>query len=136
MSNKEYHQLSNKFVEQKPALSPKIQVNVKLDITLPSTEDHDDKGVREEADHHNQNQPLLVSANGQHRGTVHHTGTQPLEQNRPEHLMLTPHSGCAGFWKSVMMGKTLVRRGMVYIIEGDRQPLKILVIAVTILRIG
>ena len=32
MSNEEYQQLSNKFVEQKPALSPKIQVNVKLDI--------------------------------------------------------------------------------------------------------
>jgi hypothetical protein len=32
LSNEEYQQLSNKFVEQKPALSPKIQVNVKLDI--------------------------------------------------------------------------------------------------------
>ena len=28
LSNEEYQQLSNKFVEQKPALSPKIQVNV------------------------------------------------------------------------------------------------------------
>ena len=37
MSNKEYHQLSNKFVEQKPALSPTIQVNIKLDIKAYKT---------------------------------------------------------------------------------------------------
>ena len=32
LSNEEYQQLSKRFVEQKPALSPKIQVNVKVDI--------------------------------------------------------------------------------------------------------
>jgi hypothetical protein len=32
LSNEEYLQLPNKFVEQKPALLTKIQVNVKLDI--------------------------------------------------------------------------------------------------------
>ena len=52
LSNKEYHQLSNKFVVQKPALSPTIQVNIKLDIKAykthsPPIEDHDDEGVRE-----------------------------------------------------------------------------------------
>ena len=37
LSNEKYQQLSNKFVEQKPALSPKIQVNVKLDIQAYKT---------------------------------------------------------------------------------------------------
>ena len=32
LSIEEYHQLSYKFVAQKPALSPTIQVNIKLDI--------------------------------------------------------------------------------------------------------
>ena len=54
LSIEEYHQLSYKFVAQKPVLSPTIQVNIKLDIKAYKAhspiEDHDDKGVREEVD--------------------------------------------------------------------------------------
>ena len=32
LQNEEYNKLSNKFVEKKPALSPKIKVSIKLDI--------------------------------------------------------------------------------------------------------
>ena len=32
LPNEEYNKLSKKFVEKKPALSPKIRVSVKLDI--------------------------------------------------------------------------------------------------------
>ena len=37
LSNEEYHQLLNKFVEQKSALSPTIQVNLKLNIKAYKT---------------------------------------------------------------------------------------------------
>jgi hypothetical protein len=97
MSIEEYHQLSYKFVAQKPALSPTIQVNIKLDIKAYKAHSPPLKIMmtREFA----KKLTTRTTINPDPRGTGDHTGQQPFEQDRPEHIMLTPHSSSAGLRK-------------------------------------
>ena len=51
----------------------------------------DGEGIIKEVDHDDHDQPLLIGAYGRHRGTSDNTRSQPSEQDRFEHFVLTPH---------------------------------------------
>ena len=68
---------------------------------IPTTEDHDGKGICEEVDHDGNGKLLPIGNYSWYRSAHDHTGSKPSGQDRIEYIVPTLHNGSAGLCKCI-----------------------------------